>query len=333
MIRRSMLLVWLVLTHFCVLAQPPATGMNRTDAQGRKQGTWAKTWENGQDRYSGQFKDDRPVGLFHHFDEKGRLITLMDHGDGTGPSRAVHYYETGREMAKGNYVEQRRDSTWRYFGPEGQLRKVERYRSGILQGEQVTYYPNGQPAEKEERLDGLLHGPVTSWFDSGKVKSESTYVHGEPEGRMTFYFPSGTKEIEGNLVNGSRDGTWYYFNEDGTIQLQMLYAKGELKKERKENGLFREYYDDEQLKSEETYRKGKREGAFKEYHSNGKWVMKPLPADPVNGAPADVQRVLEGQTLKREGNYVNDLLEGEVKEYDERGKVIKVSRYVAGVEQ
>jgi antitoxin component YwqK of YwqJK toxin-antitoxin module len=46
-----------------------------------------------------------------------------------------------------------------------------------------------------------------------------------------------------------------------------------------------------------------------------------------------VQRVLEGQTKKREGTYVNDLLEGEVKEYDEKGKLVKVTRYVGGVEQ
>jgi len=30
---------------------------------------------------------------------------------------------------------------------------------------------------------------------------------------------------------------------------------------------------------------------------------------------------------------VNDLLEGEVKEYDEKGKLVKVTRYVGGVEQ
>ena len=333
MLHRSALLFWLTLTVLIVQAQPPATGVNRMDGQGRKQGTWSKLWDTGQVRYSGQFVDDRPVGLFRHFDEKGRLVTVMDHGKGGGPARAVHYYESGQEMAKGNYVEQAKDSTWRYFGPEGHLRKEERYRLGTLHGEQVSYYPSGQPAEKEERVEGLLHGPSTSWFDNGKLKSESTYVKGEPEGRMTFYFPSGKKEIEGNLINGSRDGTWYYFNEDGTIQVQMLYAKGVLKKERKENGVFQEFYDDQQLKSEETYKKGKREGAFKEFRPNGKWTMKPLPADPVLGAPADVQRVLEGQTVKREGTYVNDLLEGEVREYDDKGKVVKVRRFVAGVEQ
>jgi antitoxin component YwqK of YwqJK toxin-antitoxin module len=30
---------------------------------------------------------------------------------------------------------------------------------------------------------------------------------------------------------------------------------------------------------------------------------------------------------------VNDLLEGEVKEFDAKGKVVKVTRYLAGVEQ
>jgi len=114
------------------------------------------------------------------------------------------------------------------------------------------------------------------------------------------------------------------------LQLQVLYAKGVMVKERKENGTFKEYYDDEQLKSEVVYLKGKREGAFTEYHANGQWLMKPVEADPISGTPADVQRVLEGQTKKRTGVYVNDLLDGEVKEFDEKGKLLTVTRYVAG---
>ncbi len=58
----------------------------------------------------------------------------------------------------------------------------------------------------------------------------------------------------------ARDGTWFYFNKDGSLQLQALYAKGELVKEKKENGTFNEYYDDEQVKSEVTYKKGKARG-------------------------------------------------------------------------
>jgi antitoxin component YwqK of YwqJK toxin-antitoxin module len=148
---------------------------------------------------------------------------------------------------------------------------------------------------------------------------------------MVFYFPSGKKEIEGRMVNGNRDGAWFYFNPDGTIQLQVLYKQGVVVKERKENGTFREYYDDEQLKSEVSYKAGKREGPFVEYHDNGRWVVKAMPSDPVMGTPPDMERVLEGQSKKREGTYKNDLLEGEVREYDEKGRQIQVTRYIAGV--
>lgn len=330
MLLRTLFFAVLAIGHLVVMAQPTA---NRTDAQGRKQGPWSKTWPNGKVRYEGQFQDDKPVGTFKHWDEDGRLTSIQRHAGDGKVSRAEHFHPNGTLMAAGKYVGQAKDSTWNLYAADGKLRKVERYKLGTLHGEQVTYYPNGQMAEREQRVDGVLQGELKSWFDNGNVKSEATYVNGEPEGKMVFYFPNGRKEIEGQVVNGDRDGLWYYFNADGSIQLQMLYAKGTLVKERKENGTFKEFYDDEQLMSEVTYVKGKREGKFVEYYDNGTWLMKPVPADPNMGTPADVQRVLEGQTKKREGTYVNDLLEGEVKEYDEKGKVVKVTRYMAGVAQ
>lgn len=315
------------------LAQPTGLDLNASDAKGRKQGAWTKTWPNGKTRYLGQFKDDKPFGTFKHYDEEGHLTTLQEYAVDGRTSRARHYHPNGTVMATGKYLLQNKDSTWNYYGPEGRLRKVERYQAGKLDGEQVSYYPDGKVVESEMRRNGVLHGPSKSWFANGQLKSEATYQEGEPEGKMTFYFNNGKKEIEGNMVNGDRDGTWYYFNEDGTVQLQMLYAKGELLKERKENGVFRTYYDDEQLQSEVTYKKGKREGPFTEYHDNGQWEVRTVPGDPVLGTPGDIERVLKGQTRSREGRYVNDQLEGEVREYDDKGKLVKTTRYVGGVEQ
>lgn len=332
MLQRILFTLIAVLCAAFTFAQPPAAA-NSTDAKGRKQGAWSKTWPNGKVRYQGQFMDDKPVGTFMHWDENGKLTSIQRHAGDGKVSRAEHFHPNGALMAEGKYVGQAKDSTWNYYAADGKLRKVERFQAGTLHGEQLTYYPNGQLAEREHRVEGELHGEMKSWFDNGTLKSEANYVKGQPEGRMTFYFPSGKKEIEGQVVNGDRDGVWYYFNADGTIQLQVLYARGILVKERKENGTFKEYYDDEQLKSEITYVKGKREGKFTEYYDNGQWLMRPVPADPNLGTPADVQRVLEGQIKKREGTYMNDLLEGEVKEYDEKGKLVKVTRYVGGVEQ
>ncbi|MEO8589781.1 MAG: hypothetical protein ABI432_10460 [Flavobacteriales bacterium] len=331
MILRNFLISVLLLAASLVYAQPPVAGPNQTDAQGRKQGAWAKNWESGKLRYEGQFKDDRPIGTFKHYDEEGVLTTVQQHtGDGH-VSRAQHFHPNGTLMAAGKYVDQQKDSTWSYYDDAGGLRKVERFKLGKLHGEVVSYYPGGQVAEKDIFQDGQLNGASLSWFPNGLAKSEATYVGGESQGKMVFYFPSGKKEIEGQMVNGDRDGTWYYFNEDGTIQLQVLYARGVTVKEHKENGTFTEYYDDDQVKSEVTYKKGKREGPFAEYHDDGTWTMRELPADPIKGTPADMERVLLGQTKRIEGTYKNDLLEGDVKEYDEKGKLVKTKRYVGGV--
>ncbi len=306
---------------------------NATDAQGRKQGPWSKAWPNGQVRYTGQFKDDRPVGEFRHFNQQGKLESIQTYAADGRASKAVHYHATGQVMARGNYAGQEKDSTWNYYSVDGSIRKVEHYSQGKMVGEAVSYYANGKEAERATWKQGVQHGPAKSWFDTGTVKSEANYVNGEPEGRMVFYYPNGVKEIEGQLVNGDRDGEWTYFNEDGSMQVRVLYAKGEMVKERKENGTFKEYYDDEQVKSEVTFKRGKREGKFIEWHDDGQWVLKPVPADEVTGAPGDMERVLQGQTKAREGTYANDLIEGEVREYDEKGRLIKTTRYLAGVEQ
>jgi antitoxin component YwqK of YwqJK toxin-antitoxin module len=318
------------LVSLLLLAQPQGASINRSDAQGRKQGAWRKTWPSGQVRYEGVFTDDKPVGEFKHYNELGELTTIQKHAGDGKVSRARHFHSNGKLMAVGKYVSQKKDSTWSYYDASDQLRKVERYVNGVLHGVQEVYYPNGRSAEQENYFQGHRHGESKSWFDSGVLKSEAVYVKGEPEGRMTFYYPSGKKEIEGKMVNGDRDGTWYYFNTDGSLQLQVLYRQGVLIKERKENGTFKEYYDDEQLMSEVTYKAGKREGPFVDYYNNGRWVVRATPSDPVTGAPADLERTLEGQTRRREGTYRNDLLEGEVKEFDEKGKQIRVTRYLAG---
>ncbi len=327
---RQLVPPFLLLLSGIALAQPVPSDLNRSDVQGRKQGEWAKAWPNGKLRYQGQFKDDKPVGRFEHFDEEGRLTSIQLHaGDGV-VSHAEHFHPNGKSMAKGKYLGRSKDSTWVYHDPEGRLRKVERYTKGTLDGLQEDYFANGSPAEKHQYVNGKQHGESRSWFDNGNLKIHAQYVDGQAEGTMVFYFPSGKKEIEGQLVNGDRDGSWYYFNPDGTIQLQVLYRRGVAVNERKENGTFREYYDDEQLMSEVDYKAGKREGPFVEYHNNGQWEVRPMAADPVMGTPLDMERVLQGQTKKREGTYRNDLLEGVVKEYDVKGKMIKSVRYVAG---
>lgn len=331
MTKRLYTLALLLALTTALVAQGTDGPLNQTDVQGRKQGRWVRTWaESDQVRYAGQFKDDRPVGSFVYYSTQGRVESRIDHYPDGKAAHGRHFHENGQLMAEGRYAAQQKDSTWNYYDADGGLRSTERWKAGKMDGEMTTYYPGGQVTERVVFRNGLLDGPAERFFADGKPKYRGAYVKGEADGPETHFFPNGKKEIEGRYAKGLRQGSWKYFNEDGSMRMQALYEKGQLVKTKYENGTFTEHWDDDQPKSEVTYRNGKREGPFTEWHDNGKWVEMPLKVGPQGAEKAEVERKLTGQTKKREGTYKNDLLEGPVKEYDEKGKLVSNLTYVNG---
>lgn len=305
---------------------------NQKDTKGRKQGPWQRTWANSsQLRYVGQFKDDVPVGDFVYYSTEGKVESRIDHYPGSHASHGRHYHPNGMLMAEGRYVDEQKDSTWNFFDTDGKLRSVENWKTGKKDGEQITYFGDGSVAERKLFVQGVQNGVTQQFHPNGKLRYSANYVDGVEEGMVTYYFENGSKEIEGSMINGARDGGWTYYLEEGPIQIQVLYAQGEYVKVKKENGVFKEYYDDEQLKSEINYKNGLREGPFTEWFDNGRWVVKPISLGPVGEQVADSERVLEGQTKKSEGVYQNDSLQGTVKEYDINGRTVSTTNYVNGV--
>ncbi len=329
--RRPLLFVLLLGLASTALAQP---ALNQKDAKGRKQGPWERTWaESKQLRYKGQFKDDKPVGTFTYYSTNGKVESIVDHYSGSDAAHARHFHPDGQLMAEGRYVGEHKDSTWNYYDTAKRLRRIERWKSGKLHDEQVAFFDNGTPAERSTYTDGKRTGTWTQYYDDGKPRTVTTYVNDVEDGPFTAYTAEGKKDREGKYVKGVQEGSWYEYNADGSILIEFLYKNGQLAKSKKENGTFKEYYPSEQPRSEYTYKNGKREGRFVEYFDNGHWVEKPTQLGPAGNAVSAPERVLEGQGIQREGTYKNDLLEGDVKEYDEKGRVLSVTRYAAGVAQ
>jgi len=151
---------------------------------------------------------------------------------------------------------------------------------------------------------------------------------------MNWYFEDGKPEIKGKYKKGIKHGGWIYFNDDGSIQLQMLYDNGDFVKSSKENGIFRDYYDDDQVKNEVTWAKGKKNGSFTEFFDNGVWEERTTKDDPALGIEGgETEKILVGQTVRMTGNFKDDQLHGTVKTFNAKGKLIKEEQYVNGVAQ
>lgn len=304
-----------------------AQKVNRVDDNGLKQGPWRKFYEGTTAVfYKGQFKDDMPVGAFTYYYAKGRVKGEMDHR-----AKAVYnrtYHPNGKLMAQGKYVGQKKDSVWAYYTKSGLLSSMEQWDKGAKHGIEEVYYPDGQISESTTHEDGLRNGQWKQFYENGQQKVKGTFVQDEFHGPIEYHHVNGTKEVTGKYNEGVRTGTWMYFNTDGSVRYQAVYRGGKIQKERFENGTFNTYGVDNVIISTVTYKNGRKEGVFMEYHDDAEFKLVPF-IDQKTGETYQ-KEVKTGNEIKRKGSYVNNLLEGDVTYYNALGRQVKKEHYTNG---
>lgn len=199
---------------------------NVIDAAGRKQGHWIKFSANKKKLYDGNFVNDFPNGKFIYYSEAGIpwAITVFSKNGTIGYSQ--HFNGSGKLVGEGKYINQKKDSLWRFYNDEGKLVSVETYLNDLKHGSCKIYYTNGQLSEDKIYVNGLLDGPNTKYFSDGKIKYKGQYIKDKVEGKTLFYYPSGTMSVEGFYKNDLKDGQWNFYNTDGTLKKKVLYVNG-----------------------------------------------------------------------------------------------------------
>lgn len=304
-----------------------AQEFNQTDSSGKKQGLWKKMYPNGKVRYEGEFKDDREIGLFKYFYKNGKLRATNNH-DGNGTVANHVYHPNGKIKAKGIYRETKKDSLWQYFNDRELLVLEETYAQNELHGAQRKYYQNAQLGEETNYNYGEKHGVWQKFFDNGKPWLEATYNDGNLDGAFKIYTEKGKTKTQGKYALGLRVGTWLMFNANGSVRTQDSYANGVLKKQKYENGEFREYYDNEIPKSVSNYKRGKLNGEYKAFYEMGEWVQRKIPGK--LGGPDEIEEQLVGTQVKVKGWYNEGKLNGKSHHYKADGSVDRIEEWENG---
>jgi antitoxin component YwqK of YwqJK toxin-antitoxin module len=204
--------------------------LNKVDANGLKQGTWEKKYENGQVRYTGQFKDDKPVGTFFYYYEDGSKSSEVTYVPESDVSHATFFHKNGAVMSKGDYYKQQKNGEWKFYDGKTVLSLVEHYKNGVVDGMQIVYFLNGKPSAQTPFVNGIKNGPFKEFFADGKVKIEGTFLDGNFEGEYKQYFSDGSIYMSGQYKAAVKDGEWRYHAEDGKIMAQELWDVGKLVK-------------------------------------------------------------------------------------------------------
>ena len=130
------------------------------------------------------------------------------------------------------------------------------------------------------RPDGVKHGPWREWHANGNQKSAGTYVDGKMEGKWQTFSEDGSVKTEGLYKGGLKDGIWtqYYGKEDGgkKNRVEEHHAgSSEVK--------WTAFRSDGVKWAEGTLLGAQPNGAYTEYHDNGKVAAK---GNYVSGAKA-----------------------------------------------
>jgi antitoxin component YwqK of YwqJK toxin-antitoxin module len=223
----------LSLIVFCVNAQEITdTHINKADASGRRQGVWRVYDDDGNLKFTGEYINGKPSGIFTYYYAKGKVKAIVNQLDSGKVSYTRNYHPNGNIMAEGKYVNQKKDSTWLYYSEEeGTLSSEEHYVNTLKEGVWKTYYPEGQVAEEIIYRNDLKEGPWIRNFTDGTIKMKTTFIKDQIEGLYVVYHLNGNVAVSGSFVHSNKNGTWVYLNDIGELEKREEYENGKLLKQ------------------------------------------------------------------------------------------------------
>lgn len=287
---------------------------------GLKEGKWESYDYYGNIEKIEYYKKGILVDSVIMFYSNGKIHKNISVKNGNEDGLYLEYNKFGDLIQEGSYVEgELNGPVYSYFN-NGQLDEENYYILGSLHGVQKSYYPNGilhmfSQYEKGRvisryYLDSAQN--ILNRFEeySGEIQLQSlnndfirfkgNYLNGYAHGKSTWYGPNNVVICEGEHVLGDRHGEWKWYNYNGKLTDVVTYHYGA------KNGIEIIYDDEQENKIRElNWEYGKRSGAFKYFHDNGK--------------------------ISVEGEYFDDERHGRVVEYSKRGEVMIIRYYDQGI--
>ena len=147
-----------------------AQDINQLNTNGKKQGVWKKNYDNGNLRYSGQFNNDIPIGIFYYYYKSGELQLEKEFFHQGKAAATYIFYKNGNLKASGLYVNELKDSTWNYYNRDSILILQEVYSAGALNGTVKTFYDEGTIYEEKTYQNNTLNGKWKQYFLNGNIK-------------------------------------------------------------------------------------------------------------------------------------------------------------------
>lgn len=171
-----------------------------------------------------------------------------------------NYYPDGIIKSEGKRTNTMLDSIWNFYDEKGYIQQSISYLMGNKNGYTIQYYT---------RKD-------TDTVDI--IKSKELYLQGLKEGNALYYSTQGILYRKIPYIKNKKEGNGIEYCNDGTPCYLLKYRFNELVEREKINqknlngekiGVWKEFYDNGEVRVEQTFDNGKLFGKTKYYTSNG----------------------------------------------------------------
>ena len=284
-------------------------------------------------------RDTNGTLLFENLESESKNSPVFFKGEKYTGS-IVKYNEDGTLVFQGSYKEGLKDGVWKYYHPNGKLKReesnppssnekyiVKTYRSTtgrlftelIGKGEDTIHY-------KKYHHNGILGVELKN--DGQRIFQKWTsfgnLYHYDNQDSIAYTINTKTKEYtyKGRFENGKKTGFWFKHYSNGNKEYEKNYQSGKLV------GKSIDYFANGKISKEANYNQnGILEGDYKQYHKNGSIFM--IGKYDHKGRRTNTWKYYtEKGKLLTIKNYLFDKLNGYFEDYSYRGKIREKGHYL-----
>ena len=170
-------------------ASPLVDSLNKTDANGLKQGHWLILNADGR-------LEDCPAD---------------------------------KKVEEGNYTDSKKNGTWFQFYCNGKTKNELIFINNQPNGYAKFYYSNGKLSEEGLWQNNVWVGGYKYYYENGQMAYEFNYTaQGKREGIQKYYHENGKVKIEGNWADGQEAGVLKEYYDDGSPKSEKTFNNGHL---------------------------------------------------------------------------------------------------------
>jgi len=169
-------------------------------------GVWNGWFENGNQDYTGEYKEGSEDGVWEHFYENRQ-------------QELIETYFVKSRVSK-NYLK------------DDELSVDCSYNEilvSVQEGPHYSWYSNGKPKDEGSYTDNIQDGEWIFYYETGNKMYQQTFVKGRINGKVTSWYAIGTLESEKNYKNFKPNGKWVCYEKQAGKVKQVIYFKDGVK--------------------------------------------------------------------------------------------------------